>query len=217
MNRQTIKVIYHDAAMVVVDKPGGLLSVPGRGPDKQDCAARQVQELFPGCIAQPAVHRLDMATSGLLVLALTAKAHRALSAQFANRLVSKVYLAIVDGLVAAAGGRIILPFRLDPDNRPYQIYDPVAGKEGITVWEKIGCTPNQTLIRFTPVTGRTHQLRVHAAHPLGLGCPITGDNLYGNGKAGERLMLHAACLRLQHPETAAWMEFSSAPFFSPAP
>lgn len=213
MNRYQIKIVHSDAAIVVVDKPGGLLSVPGRGPDKEDCVVRRVQDLFPDCIAQPAVHRLDMQTSGLMVLALTREAHRNLSRQFEKRLVCKEYLAQLDGIVAQNSGRIELAFRLDPDNRPHQVYDPVQGKSGITLWEKISCGLNQTLLRFTPLTGRTHQLRLHSAHPRGLGCPITGDSLYGNGREGDTLMLHACFLRFQHPDTAQWMDFhSAAPF-----
>jgi tRNA pseudouridine32 synthase/23S rRNA pseudouridine746 synthase len=208
-----IDIVYRDAAIVVVNKPGGLLSVPGRGADKQDCIALRVRNLFPDCIAQPSVHRLDMETSGLMVLALTPEAHRNLSVQFQKRTISKQYLAVLQGIVAGEQGRIELAFRLDVARRPYQVYDPAQGKWGITLWEKIDVRDSETRIRFTPLTGRTHQLRVHAAHPMGLGCPIVGDRLYGHGKPGDRLLLHASFLRLQHPDNNKILSFESHPWF----
>ncbi len=204
-----IHLVHTDPLFVVVEKPAELLSVPGRGPDKQDCVEARVRELFPDCPKQPAVHRLDMATSGLMLLALSKDAHRELSNQFAMRLVTKRYIALLDGIVAADAGSIELAFRLDPDNRPYQIHDPVQGKIGISAWKKIGVEKGKTRIEFTPHTGRTHQLRLHASHEKGLGCPIVGDRLYGSGKEGERLMLHAAFLNFSHPETGEKMSFSS--------
>jgi len=158
---------------------------------------------------QPSVHRLDMDTSGLLVLALHADAHRNLSRQFQEREVEKRYIALLDGVVTENGGEIRLPFRLDVDNRPYQIYDPVHGKLGITLWHKIGEDDRTTRIGFTPITGRTHQLRVHASHPLGLGRPIIGDRLYGKGKLGDSLLLHAHLLRFRHPASGVIMSFES--------
>ncbi len=208
-----VEIIYQDAAIVVVDKPGGLLSVPGRGPDRQDCVVRRIRNLFPACISQPAVHRLDLETSGLMVLALTAEAHKRLSFQFQHRKVEKQYLAILEGVVAEERGEIELAFRLDVANRPYQMYDPVQGKWGITRWEKIAVTGHRTRLRFTPLTGRTHQLRTHAAHPLGLGCPIVGDRLYGRGKPGDRLHLHASRLCFQHPGKAETLCFERPAWF----
>ena len=206
-------IIYRDTAIVVVNKPGDLLSVPGRGPDKQDCIVQRIRNLFPDCIPQPSVHRLDMETSGLMVLALTTEAHRNLSIQFQNRTVKKQYLAVLEGIVAEEQGEIRLAFRLDVTHRPYQIYDPARGKCGITLWEKIVVQNHQTRILFTPVTGRTHQLRAHAAHPMGLGCPIVGDQLYGNGKPGDRLLLHASYLSFQHPENSKTLCFESPSWF----
>jgi tRNA pseudouridine32 synthase/23S rRNA pseudouridine746 synthase len=215
MNREIsdIDIIYRDSVLVVVNKPGGLLSVPGRGPDKQDCIVSRLRKIIPECISQPAVHRLDMDTSGLMVLALTVDAHKCLSAQFRNRSVKKHYLAILDGIVEEEQGEIRLPFRLDVSNRPYQIYDPTHGKWGITVWQKLAVTNHQTRILFTPITGRTHQLRVHASHPLGLGCPVIGDRLYGNGKSGDRMLLHASYLSFQHPVGHERLCFESSPLF----
>ncbi len=208
-----LPIIFQDETCVVVDKPGGLLAVPGRGPDKQDSVASRLRRWLPWCIDQPAVHRLDMPTSGLMVLALTREAHRDLSRQFANRLVRKRYLALLEGEVAAGSGEICLSFRLDPENRPHQVYDPLQGKPGMTRWRKIAVRDGRTLVEFEPLTGRTHQLRLHASHRLGLGCPIVGDSLYGHGRQGEPLLLHAEALQFAHPVSGLPMTFQSeAPF-----
>ena len=208
-----LEIVYQDSCILIVNKPADLLSVPGKGPDKQDCVVSRIRKLFPAMIEQPAVHRLDQQTSGLMVLALQASAHQHLSRQFQNRRVAKRYAAIVDGILAAESGRITLPFRLDPDNRPHQIYDPVNGKEAITLWRKISGDKNRTRIDFTPLTGRTHQLRVHSAHPLGLGAPIVGDRLYGTGKERDALLLHACYLSFNHPIDDRIVEFHSEPPF----
>jgi tRNA pseudouridine32 synthase / 23S rRNA pseudouridine746 synthase len=208
-----MEIVFADEAIVVVGKPGGVLAVPGRGPDKQDCVAARLRRLFPAMIVQPAVHRLDMYTSGLMVFAVTAEAHKVLSRQFENRLVDKRYMALVEGIVAGESGEIRLPFRLDPDNRPLQIHDALHGKLGITRWQKVGVEGRYTRIIFTPLTGRTHQLRVHAAHPLGLAAPIVGDSLYGTGQDGDRMCLHATFLQFHHPLTGGRLQFSSeSPF-----
>jgi tRNA pseudouridine32 synthase/23S rRNA pseudouridine746 synthase len=216
MNKE-LEIIFADQQLVVVNKPGGLLAVPGRGSDKQDCVTSRVKELFPRAIDQPAVHRLDMATSGLMVLALTTEAHRHLSCQFSQRQVDKVYIALLDGAVDAIQGEIELRFRLDPENRPFQVYDPVQGKSGLTRWQRLEVSTNdqgsQTRVQFIPLTGRTHQLRLHAAHSLGLGCPIIGDNLYGSGQMGDPMYLHATRLAFNHPGNNKKLEFYSAPPF----
>jgi tRNA pseudouridine32 synthase / 23S rRNA pseudouridine746 synthase len=206
-------IIYQDSSIVVANKPGGLLSVPGRGPDKQDCLVKRIQDLLPECIPQPSVHRLDMDTSGLMVLALNSAAHKNLSLQFQNRTVKKQYLAVLKGIVEKEKGEIKLPFRLDVTNRPYQIYDPIHGKWGITRWEKKAVINHQTIILFTPLTGRTHQLRVHASHPMGLGFPILGDRLYGQGKPGDSLFLHACFLSFKHPDNNQTLCFESPSWF----
>lgn len=208
-----MEIRYRDEAIVVIDKPGGLLAVPGRGPDKKDSAAARLRALLPTMIEQPAVHRLDLYTSGLMVFAMTAETHRALSRQFAARQVVKHYMAVVAGIVREDSGAIRLSFRLDPDNRPLQIYDPERGKLGITHWRKIAVDGQTTRLQLTPLTGRTHQLRVHAAHPLGLGTPIVGDSLYGSGREGERMLLHASFIRFLHPTTGNIVEFTSSPPF----
>jgi tRNA pseudouridine32 synthase/23S rRNA pseudouridine746 synthase len=218
MNERTekeIEIVYRDSELVVINKPGGLLAVPGRGPEKRDCAAARLRCHFPEMIDQPAVHRLDMYTSGLMVFAITARAHRYLSGQFEKRQVVKKYTAVVEGLLEKTGGEIQLPYRLDPDNRPLQIYDPVHGRMGITRWRKLEANRTTTRLEFTPLTGRTHQLRVHAAHPrpMGLGAPIVGDSLYGSGKDGDQMLLHATFLQFIHPETGKIVEFHSPPPF----
>ncbi|MEN8200639.1 MAG: RluA family pseudouridine synthase [Thermodesulfobacteriota bacterium] len=206
-------IIHIDPDFLVVDKPGGLLAVPGRGPDKQDCVVGRIKEIFPDCMEQPAVHRLDMYTSGIMVLARNKKTHRELSRQFAQREVKKEYIALLAGMIEEVEGEVRLAFRLDPDNRPYQIYDPIQGKMGITLWEKLGIEGKRTRILFRPVTGRTHQLRVHAAHELGLGVPIVGDALYGKGCEGDPMLLHASSLSFIHPQTGKEIRFISPPLF----
>lgn len=209
----TIEVVYDDSEIIVVDKPGGLLSVPGRGPEKQDCLARRLQHRYPAMIDQPSVHRLDMYTTGLMVFAVTREAHRLLSLQFAGREVEKEYTALLEGLVESEQGEIHLPFRLDPDNRPYQIYDPLHGKLGSTYWRRLAYENGRTRIRFIPLTGRTHQLRLHASHALGLGCSIVGDSLYGSGKDGDPMLLHASRLVFNHPGNGERLTFNSPPPF----
>ena len=208
-----IRYIHREASFVVICKPSGLLSVPGRGVQGLDCVVNRVKADVGACIEQPAVHRLDMDTSGLMVLALTREAHRELSRQFELRTVKKVYIAVLEGVLEADGGCIELAFRLDPDNRPWQVYDPVQGKLGVTQWRRLGVENGRTRVEFSPSTGRTHQLRLHAAHKKGLGMPIVGDRLYGNGIAPGELLLHASELHFDHPETGARMSFYVPPAF----
>jgi len=163
-----LDILHVDDAFVVVNKQSGMLSVPGRGPEKADSVTHRVKQMFPGCIEQPAVHRLDMDTSGLMVVARTDQSMRELSRQFRERETEKRYVALLDGILEDSSGTIELPFRLDIDNRPFQIYDEVHGKMGTTHWEKIGIENDKTRISFIPITGRTHQLRLHAAHEKGL-------------------------------------------------
>ncbi|MCI1210062.1 MAG: RluA family pseudouridine synthase [Treponema sp.] len=232
-----LRIIYRDEYLVVVDKPSGLLSVPGRGPEKQDCVVTRLQRLFPQCMRHPSVHRLDQETSGLMVLALQAEVQRALSLQFQNRQVTKKYCALLRGNIEdcqgasfSAGqqnGRIELKFRLDPDNRPYQMYDEQNGKTGITLWRKIREEYHNrpeadlsgrkreicTRMEFSLLTGRTHQIRLACASPHGLGHAIVGDSLYGIRYIGERMLLHAFSLEFTHPVTGIRMNFYSEPDF----
>lgn len=228
-----LKIIYRDENILVVEKPSGLLSVPGRGAEKQDCVVRRMQRLFPKTIAQPSVHRLDMDTSGLMVLAFDSQSHKNLSEQFAFGKVRKKYIAVLDGILqneklgitrATKNGRLEIRHRVDIENRPHQIHDDIHGKLAITLWKreriwnmrgaqgKNGRTV--TTVSFEPLTGRTHQLRFAAASPLGLNTPIVGDNLYGREKTqGGRLLLHASYLSFAHPATGEQMEFFSKPEF----
>lgn len=210
---QELTILHRDDSIVIVDKPGNLLAVPGRGPDRQDCVVSRARTLFPGMIQQPAVHRLDMHTSGIMVLAMNNQAHRKLSSQFEKRQVVKRYVGVVEGEIRKRSGTIILPFRLDPDNRPRQIYDPVNGKEAVTLWRRIVCHCGTTRIEYTPLTGRTHQLRVHSAHPLGLDAALVGDRLYGSAEEGDTMLLHASFLSFNHPEGDQIVEFHSTPLF----
>jgi len=210
---QPLHIIHEDPEFVVINKPSGFLSVPGRGPGKLDSVTTRVRMLYPGCPRQPEVHRLDMDTSGLIVVARSAPSQRNLSMQFQNRKTSKRYIALLEGELGGERGTIRLPFRLDIDNRPIQIYDEIHGKMGITHWEKIGIECGRTRVAFTPVTGRTHQLRVHAAHERGLGMPIVGDPFYGDGTGPGLMKLHASDLTLSHPRTGEALAFHCPPPF----
>jgi tRNA pseudouridine32 synthase/23S rRNA pseudouridine746 synthase len=198
-----LRVLHVDRWLAAVDKQAGLLSAVGRGPDKRDSVETRVPRVFPEATGSIVVHRLDQPTSGVLVVALDADTHRALRRQFEQHVVHKTYVAELVGDVRADEGEVQLPFRLDPDNRPHQVHDPVHGKLGITRWRVLSRAAGRTRVLFTPRTGRTHQLRVHSAHPLGLGCPIAGDRLYGDPSTAPRLMLHAWQLTLTHPHTGA--------------
>lgn len=188
--------------------------MPGKGEQKQDCAASRVRMAFPHAVGPLVVHRLDMDTSGLLVLALDEDAQRRLSAQFERRTVTKAYVALVHGVPGAESGVIDVPLRADIERRPIQIVDPVQGREAITRWNVVALEPDRTRLRLVPETGRTHQLRVHCAH---IGHPIIGDVLYAPLAApmfaGERLMLHATELGLDDPTDGSRVQVMSPPPF----
>ena len=206
-----IEIVHAGPAYVVIDKPSGMLSVPGRGDDKADCAASRVREAFPGASGPLVVHRLDMETSGLMVLGLTPAAQRHLSMQFERRRVEKRYRALVSGLIDEDEGVIDLPLRADIERRPIQIVDHDLGKPARTAWRVLSRETDRTRLELTPETGRTHQLRVHMA--TGIGCPIVGDVLYGDADGAERLMLHATWLSIIDPESGRRASFeSAAPF-----
>ncbi|MBL9031952.1 MAG: RluA family pseudouridine synthase [Phycisphaerae bacterium] len=204
-----LRIVHADDRFVVVDKPAWLLSVPGKA--EPDCVADRVATLFPNATGPLVVHRLDMETSGLLVLGLDPDAQRDLSAQFEARIVEKAYVALLAGdPLPTDRGVIDLPLRPDLDRRPYQIVDPVHGRPARTAWRTLAHEIDRLRIAFEPETGRTHQIRVHAA--LGLGRPIVGDSLYG-GPPADRLMLHAERLSFLAPGTSRRVEFvSPAPF-----
>jgi tRNA pseudouridine32 synthase/23S rRNA pseudouridine746 synthase len=184
-----------------------MLSVPGKGPEKADCAARRVAAMFPRATGPLVVHRLDMETSGLLVFGLDEASQRELSRQFETREVEKSYLALIEGgPLEAEEGEITLPLRADIANRPVQVVDHERGREAVTRWRVLAYETDRVRVRFDPLTGRTHQLRVHAA--AGLRRPIIGDALYG-GEPAERLMLHAWRLSFLEPGTRRRVEFES--------
>lgn len=205
-----LRLLHVDEHVLVAAKPPGLLSVPGRGEAKADCLEARLQDMFPGTRA---VHRLDMETSGLMVLARTREAHRQLSADFASRRVAKTYLARVAGRVEAMQGEIDLPIIADWPNRPRQKVDHVAGKPSLTRFERLSASPDETRLKLVPVTGRTHQLRVHLA---AIGHPILGDSLYAPPpvrQVAARLMLHAWSLAFIHPAKGTALAFTEpAPF-----
>ena len=212
-SHRPLSIVHYEESFVVVDKLADFLSVPGREPQSQDCVTTRVRALFPHAEGFLAAHRLDMATSGLMVLGLTPSAFKHLSLQFEKRQVDKTYIALLAGQVEANLGHIELPFRVDWPNRPKQIHDPEHGKLGITDWRVIERYPHATRVEFTPFTGRTHQLRVHAAHELGIGHPIIGDELYGDPTLADRLMLHSTTLAFHHPERGERIRFHlPAPF-----
>lgn len=208
-------VIFQSARLVVIDKPSGMLSVPGKGPDKQDCAIARVKKLFPHARGPMIVHRLDTDTSGLLAVALDERTQRDLSIQFEERRVEKAYLALVDSTLdhAPDSGEISLPLRTDIDNRPYQIVDHTFGKPAQTRYRILARELDRARLRLEPITGRTHQLRVHCAHAEGLRAPILGDVLYGSASTFPRLALHAEFLSLFDPDNPA----RRIEFHAPAP
>lgn len=237
-----ITLVHVDERFVVVSKPAGMLSVPGRGQDKQDCARVRVEQRYPDATGSLTCHRLDMDTSGLLVMGLDPEAHRKLSGQFEKRRVRKWYTALCAGRLPSESlpgetegddrrGCVELPTCVDWVNRPLQKVDHEKGKPGRTEWIDRGAetwtapdgrTIEATRFEFRPYTGRTHQLRIHAAASInptgdpdhgGLGCPIIGDRLYGDESLAPRLLLHAERLGFWHPFNGDWMKFEDpAPF-----
>ncbi len=202
--------VFEDDDLWIVDKPSGLLSVPGRGNALRDCVQRRLQERagLDDDTWPRLVHRLDQATSGLLIAAKHKNAYVAVQQQFSRRTVEKRYEALLHGRVLGEG-TIDLPIRGDIDDRPRQLHDPEHGKPAITRWQALEQSDDVTRVAFWPQTGRTHQLRLHAAHRMGLGAPIVGDPLYGIPDDAARLMLHAAELRLAHPSTGATLRLSA--------
>lgn len=198
--------LFLDDALVVVDKPAGLPSVPGRPAALHDCMASRVQAAWPDALV---VHRLDMATSGLLVFARHKAAQGALGTAFAQRGVAKGYVAVVAGEVARDEGEIDLPLIADWPNRPLQKVDPTLGKPSLTRYRVIARLHGRTRVALTPLTGRSHQLRVHL---LALGHPIVGDALYAPPEVAAqspRLLLHAHTLAFAHPDSGAPLSFES--------
>ncbi|HEX7892375.1 MAG TPA: pseudouridine synthase [Ramlibacter sp.] len=205
-------LVYVDEHLVVLDKPAGLLAVPGRGEEKQDCLSARAQKLWPDALV---VHRLDMATSGLFLMGRGLHMQRVLSRAFAERMVDKRYEAVVPGQLGEVGseGDIDLPLAADWPNRPLQKVDREHGRPSTTRWRVLAVEGDTTRLALEPVTGRTHQLRVHL---LAIGHPILGDALYAPPAVRDRaprLLLHACALRFEHPATGEALAFdSAAPF-----
>jgi len=211
-SQSTLHIQYEDDDILVIDKPAGLLSVPGK--ECRHSVFTLCRERYPNTDSPLIVHRLDQATSGLLVIAKTRQAYQELQQQFIKHTIQKRYLAVLDGIPEdhiPTKGTISLPMRVDPLDRPRQIIDYEHGKEAVTIYEIIRKENGRTRIALYPKTGRTHQLRVHCAHPDGLNCPILGDTLYG--QKADRLYLHAESITFVHPTTKEQMHFqASVPF-----
>jgi tRNA pseudouridine32 synthase / 23S rRNA pseudouridine746 synthase len=211
------ELIFEDSALLVFNKPSGLLSVPGKGPEKADCLRTRVQQVYPEALT---VHRLDMSTSGILLMARSAELHRKLSIAFANREVEKRYIAVVNGKVAEniadrtndTWQLIDKPIATDWINRPLQKIDPIEGKPSQTRYKLVSYdeATDTTRLELAPITGRTHQLRVHLQS---IGHSILGDHLYASAEVqakSERLLLHASELRLTHPVSGEYLTFQCA-------
>ncbi len=200
------EILFQDEYLLIVNKPAGLLSVPGRGEDKQDCLSARIQQRFPDALV---VHRLDMATSGLMVFARGEVMQRELSRMFREREVTKRYVALVAGVLENEVGEIDLPLMVDWPNRPKSKVDHESGKPSLTRYRLLCIEDGDSRVELEPITGRTHQLRLHLAS---IGHPIIGDTLY-DGRIAERLMLHATRLAFDHPITAKPLYFESdAPY-----
>lgn len=206
---KSLSIVYDDESIVVINKPAEFLSVPGK--NIYDSVYARVQELYPTATGPLIVHRLDMSTSGLLIIAKNKEAHQQVQRQFIKRNVKKRYVALLDGIIHEDEGVIDLPLRVDLDDRPRQLVCYEHGKSAVTHWKVIKRSETQTLIHFYPITGRTHQLRVHAAHSLGLNAPIVGDDLYGT--KADRLHLHAEWIQINHPITHKKIQFQVDPEF----
>lgn len=198
-----LEILFQDEAMVVVNKPSGLLSVPGK--TIKDSAYTRLQAMFPDAEGPFVIHRLDMATSGILVFALTKRANKSLQKQFITRGVQKRYMALLEGEITEPEGNISLPMRGDPEDRPRQLVCFEHGKPAETFWQLIEVKNGRSKVYMYPKTGRTHQLRVHSAHHMGLNMPMVGDGLYG--EKADRLHLHAEMLVLDHPYSKERMSF----------
>jgi tRNA pseudouridine32 synthase/23S rRNA pseudouridine746 synthase len=204
-----IPVLHEDSALLVVNKPAGLLSVPGKGADLADCLLARLERAFP---TVRLVHRLDRDTSGVMVFALTEHAQRHLGQQFETRKVKKTYLSRVVGRLAPKSGEVDLPLIVDWPNRPRQKVCHETGKPALTRWKVLRAGEKESRVRLFPLTGRSHQLRVHM---LALGHPILGDSLYAPDTTDlvDRMMLHAEELRLTHPESGHGLNFRARPPF----
>lgn len=206
---KVLETIYEDEHLLVINKPSEFLSVPGK--TIHDSVAYRIQQKYPNASGPLIVHRLDMSTSGLMLIAKNPDVYRLLQRQFINRSIKKRYIAVLDGLLTEKKGYVNLPIRVDLEDRPRQMVCYEFGKSARTKWEIIEQKDNKTRVHFYPITGRTHQLRVHAAHADGLNTPIVGDDLYG--KKDRRLMLHAEMIEFEHPISKERMTVQVDPDF----
>ena len=209
MQDETLNVVYDDQWLTVLNKPSGMLTVPGKL--LEDSLLTRYQAAHPEAVGPIVVHRLDQETSGLVMFAKDKKTHKALQQQFENHTIIKRYIALLDGIVTQDEGTIDLPIRPDVDDRPRQRVDLELGKSAVTHYQVLERGDGMTRIALEPLTGRTHQLRVHCSHALGLNCPIVGDRLYG--RAAARLMLHAQCITFNHPAMGNTMTITCDPEF----
>ncbi|MDC0331531.1 RluA family pseudouridine synthase [Flavobacteriaceae bacterium] len=204
LKNQELRIVFEDDDLIIVNKPPEFLSVPGK--EIKDSVYTRIKQKYPEATGPLIVHRLDMSTSGIIVLTKTKEANKIVQKQFIKRTVKKRYVALLSGKLTKKQGVIKLPLRLDLDDRPRQLVDFINGKKSETNWTVIAHNNNQTRIHFYPITGRTHQLRVHAAHKEGLNIPIKGDDLYGNKQ--DRLYLHAEFIEFVHPSSKKEISFT---------
>lgn len=200
-----LSILYQDRSIIVADKPAGLLSVPGKLEGREDCLETRLRRAYPGTLL---VHRLDCDTSGVMIFARNKAAQSFLGQEFEQRRARKTYMARVFGPLQPDTGCVDLPIGVDWPNRPRQMVDPVKGRAAVTDWQVLNRSANETRVLLLPLTGRSHQLRVHM---LSLGHPILGDPIYADGAAlaFPRLMLHAETLALHHPDTKEWISFKA--------
>ena len=199
-----LSILYQDRAIIVADKPAGLLSVPGKLEGREDCLETRLRRTFPGTLL---VHRLDCDTSGVMIFARNKVAQGFLGQEFEQRRAKKTYVARLLGRLIPETGRVDLPIGVDWPSRPRQMVDPVNGRAAVTDWQVVKSSDAETRVLLSPLTGRSHQLRVHM---LSLGHPILGDPIYADDAAAHpRLMLHAETLGLRHPDTKDWVSFTA--------
>lgn len=201
--KKKIQIIFEDNYLLVINKPHGLLSVPGK--EIKDSVYNRIKKKYPNATGPLVVHRLDMSTSGILLIAKDLNTYKNLQLQFTDRTIKKRYVALLEGILTKKEGEINLPLRSNLDDRPKQLICNTHGKKALTKWKLIAIKNKNTKVHFYPITGRTHQLRVHSAHHLGLNTPIIGDDLYGH--KSNRLHLHAEKIGFKHPFSKKWVEF----------
>jgi tRNA pseudouridine32 synthase/23S rRNA pseudouridine746 synthase len=206
---KVIETLYEDDQIVVIIKPAGLLSIPSK--EIKDSVLTRMQKKYPKASGPLLAHRLDKLTSGIMLISKDLESHKYLQKQFMDKTIQKRYCAVLEGKLDAKQGEINLPLSVDEDNRPMQKVDIEKGRKALTQWELVIQNEDRSMVTFIPVTGRTHQLRVHAAHPEGLNSPIVGDVLYGN--KAERLMLHAEYIQFNHPKSHTLLKFEKQASF----